>query len=117
MKTLLSALALTAALFGSSHAADFTANCIVADPTGTPLNIRSMPNGPILGALYNGVTVLVLKVVNVNGKQWAQIFPEVPTNKTKPEYVYFNYLNCDTVHGQFRVDPNPPIYPKDRSQP
>lgn len=26
---------------------------VVNDPTGTPLNVRSQPNGAILGALYN----------------------------------------------------------------
>ena len=37
--------------------------CNVADPTGTPLNVRSSPNGPIMGALHNGVTVHVNDLV------------------------------------------------------
>src|SRR5215831_3135129 len=33
--------------------------CIVADPTGTPLNVRKRPSqhAPIIGALNNGITV------------------------------------------------------------
>ena len=36
------------------------ANCVVADPTGTPLNIRSLPNGgKIMGTIQNGVPVMI----------------------------------------------------------
>ena len=31
--------------------ADAQTRCFVADPTGTPLNVRSQPQGTILGAL------------------------------------------------------------------
>ena len=31
--------------------------CLVDDPTGTPLNVRSAPNGPILTTLPNGARV------------------------------------------------------------
>jgi hypothetical protein len=33
--------------------------CVVADPTGTPLNVRKRPSqhAPIIGALNNGITV------------------------------------------------------------
>jgi hypothetical protein len=50
------------------------ADCVVGDPTGTPLNVRSRPNGPILGALHNDTPVLVLAT---NGRQ------KVGTQETK----------------------------------
>jgi hypothetical protein len=34
--------------------------CLVADPSGTPLNIRNQPNGTILGALHNDAEVVVV---------------------------------------------------------
>jgi hypothetical protein len=36
------------------------AQCIVADPTGTPLNVRTRPNGPVFSNFTNGSTVDVL---------------------------------------------------------
>lgn len=36
--------------------------CQVNDPTGTPLNLRNTPNGEIVGALNNGVSVRVVQV-------------------------------------------------------
>jgi hypothetical protein len=35
-------------------------HCRVMDPTGTPLNLRTAPNGQILGNLANGIVVAVL---------------------------------------------------------
>ena len=39
-----------------SPAPAWAQECVVNDPTGTPLNVRTRPNGAIVGALYNGVT-------------------------------------------------------------
>src|SRR5689334_23519987 len=33
--------------------------CVVADPTGTPLNIRTSPNGKIVGRIGNGERVRI----------------------------------------------------------
>ena len=51
------------------------AQCKVNDPTGgTPLNVRSRPNGPILGALSNGTPVLASAlVVDIRERNWAKI--------------------------------------------
>jgi hypothetical protein len=43
--------------------------CRVVDPTGTPLNVRTTPNGHVVGALNNGVFVRILdRASNVRGK-------------------------------------------------
>jgi hypothetical protein len=48
--------------------------CRVTDPTGTPLNLRAAPNGPIVGALPNGLLVSIVdQQTEANGKAWAFI--------------------------------------------
>ena len=44
--------------------------CLVDDPTGTPLNVRATPNGPILTTLRNGTRVTVLEETKRGGKRW-----------------------------------------------
>ena len=66
--------------------------CVVADPTGTPLNVRAAPNGSILGALFNGTRVSVLNVVaDRSGERWAYIAPVGPG---KRGYVFRKFLDC-----------------------
>jgi hypothetical protein len=67
--------------------------CTVDDPTGTPLNIRERPNGRIIGALYNGVTVYVrdLTIDAASGQRWAYI---IPLNTGKSGWVFRPYLDC-----------------------
>ncbi len=67
--------------------------CAVNDPTGTPLNVRSRPNGAILGALHNGSRLQILDVTyDVNGKPWAYVDPLGPG---KRGWVFRDYLACD----------------------
>jgi hypothetical protein len=88
MKRLFLACCLTFA----THSAVAQAVCVVADPTGTPLNVRASPNGSILGALYNGTRVSVLNVVvDRGGETWAYIAPLGPGRRG---YVFRNYLVC-----------------------
>jgi hypothetical protein len=65
--------------------------CRVADPSGTPLNVRSAPRsgGNILGALNNGT---VIKVLEVRG-DWARVRPH--NGPGKAGWVYAKYLDCD----------------------
>ncbi len=50
------------------------AGCTVTDPTGTPLNIRSSPNGEIVGTLRNGASVTIQTVAyDGQGRPWAYI--------------------------------------------
>ena len=87
MKTLLLATAFAA------FAVPASAGCIVSDPTGTPLNVRSRPNGPILGALYNDTPVLVTGgVVTVGMKVWVNVTPLAPG---KRGWVFFDFLSCE----------------------
>jgi hypothetical protein len=48
--------------------------CKVMDPTGTPLNVRSTPQGTIVGTLTNGVLVSIVDhAVDATGKPWAYV--------------------------------------------
>ncbi len=68
--------------------------CTVSDPTGTPLNVRSRPNGPIVGALHNGTQVLLWKLVYVRGQPWAKVEPVGPG---KTGWVFRKYLSCEPL--------------------
>jgi len=49
-------------------------SCQVIDPTGTPLNVRTIPNGHIVGTLNNGTLVSVLdRAFDRGGKQWVYV--------------------------------------------
>jgi len=66
--------------------------CTVTDPTGTPLNVRTSPNGPILGALHNGATVQILQTtVDASGRPWAFVAPQ---EAGKNGWVFGAYLTC-----------------------
>ena len=49
--------------------------CTVADPTDTPLNVRSSPSGRNLGALKNGTTVTISS--KVLSRPWVYAVSEV----------------------------------------
>jgi hypothetical protein len=66
-------------------------SCTVADPTGTPLNVRSRPYGTILGALHNDTTVILSDMAEANGQKWVKV---MPVGAGKTGWVFFNYLNC-----------------------
>ena len=88
MKRTLAITAFALGLIGQAHATPIT--CLVADPTGTPLNVRTGPSGSILGALDNDTVVLLSDMTVVaNGKKWAKV---VPVGPGKSGWVYFDYL-------------------------
>ena len=98
MKTLIAVVAVLAAITTSAAARNDNfwpgtskSYCTVADPTGTPLNVRKAPNGAIVGALHNDTTVLVKEIALANGKQWARIVPATGRNG----WVFFDHLECD----------------------
>jgi hypothetical protein len=62
--------------------------CIVADPSGTPLNVRKAPNGPIVGALNNGILV----VVRDRRGDWVNVVPHEAAGKSG--WVFRDYLDC-----------------------
>lgn len=68
----------------------FAADCRVADPTGTPLNLRSEPNGKILAKLDNGLAVEIVDERVLGGKRWAKI---ASYGKTLG-WVFAAYIDC-----------------------
>jgi uncharacterized protein YraI len=75
--------------------------CTVNDPTGTPLNVRQRPNGPILGALHNGTSVSIME----NRGTWSRVTPR----EGKPGWVLRSYLDCQGSSGARFSEP--PIAP------
>jgi S1-C subfamily serine protease len=66
--------------------------CHVADPSGTPLNLRTGPNGQILGALQNGLPVgVVEQVIDDRGRPWVLI---TGSDGTTLGWVFREYLSC-----------------------
>jgi hypothetical protein len=66
--------------------------CVVADPTPTPLNIRTKPNGPIALTMDNGASVHVISQATVNGEAWSKI----GSGQDGPVlgWVFSDYLSC-----------------------
>lgn len=58
----------------SSPALAETETCIVADPTGTTLNVRKSPNGKVIGSIQNNKTVKILGLsIDKKGRSWAKV--------------------------------------------
>lgn len=71
--------------------------CTVADPTGTPLNIRLSPNGPVVGAAKNGTELMFVEHREVDGKLWALVerFHEGEmVTDFDGAWVFADYLDC-----------------------
>jgi hypothetical protein len=48
--------------------------CRVLDPTETPLNVRTSPNGPVIGTLPNGILVSVVDhTADDRGRPWVYV--------------------------------------------
>jgi len=60
--------------------------CTVADPTGTPLNVRQKPNGKVIGSLKNGTIVALGETDGSEGEKWTKII------KPLQGYVWSDYL-------------------------
>jgi len=88
-------LAVSSFLYASALVPAFAAtvmHCHVSDPTGTPLNVRAVPNGTIVSILNNGDVLAVLSQTTHNGKAWAYIGTgkeELPAG-----WVFQEYLTC-----------------------
>ncbi len=67
--------------------------CTVADPTGTPLNIREEPNGAILGTWENGVRVRPYEEKMHKGKLWYAV--ERLADDNAAGWVFDPYLKCE----------------------
>jgi uncharacterized protein YraI len=82
------AAALLLVLFTGIASADV---CIVADPTGTPLNVRKRPSqhSPIIGALNNGITV---SSTRMSRGDWVHIVPHKALGKSG--WVWRKFIDC-----------------------
>jgi len=71
--------------------------CRVMDPTGTPLNVRTSPNGNAVGSLANGVQVIILDSTSRSGKNW--VYVGRADNRVPIGWVFRDYLVCQTAGG------------------
>jgi hypothetical protein len=69
------------------------AACLVADPTGTPLNVRLAPYAPIVRTIPNNVAVRVVETTrDRNGEPWVHIV--YAASGVEIGWVYRRYLDC-----------------------
>jgi hypothetical protein len=69
--------------------------CVVADPTGTPLNVRTEPSGRVVMTLSNGSKVRRVGERRHEGKGWAL----VASDGGALGWVFAAYLDCVPVDG------------------
>lgn len=72
---------------------DATVLCTVADPTGSPLNLRTEANGQIIGTVRNGTKLRVNTVKTVGGKPWAVV--ERVASDNAIGWVFDAYMKCE----------------------
>lgn len=108
IKIYLSALAIAVAVFGFGRPADATAlkfrvqtsqiqRCTVNDATGTPLNVRSTPNGKKTGVkLKNGTRVFVQYFSgDEQDRSWAEVRLSGKKNAKALGWVLQDLLECE----------------------
>jgi len=70
-------------------------SCRVADPTGTPLNVRISPNGRILQTLKNGTVVYVEETsYDSKSRPWVKISISVKNEKRVLGWVFREFISC-----------------------
>jgi S1-C subfamily serine protease len=94
MKRLISLLILAtvAVCIGVRAGASAEDRCVVADPSGTPLNVRTAPDGRTIGTLNNGIQVMIFDRSSVEGRPW--VYVGRYEDRVPIGWVYRNYLNC-----------------------
>jgi len=94
MKTIAGSAAITTTvLMSQANAAPVT--CMVADPTGTPVNMRIQPNGSILATVRQGerVQVFLEKTITDNrGQVWRSVARG--TSSAPDGYILARQLRC-----------------------
>jgi hypothetical protein len=70
-------------------------NCVVADPTGTPLNIRTGPNGPIVATARNGTRIQVFEgEERYDGQNRPWYLVALPTSSAPDGYAFAAFIRC-----------------------
>jgi hypothetical protein len=70
--------------------------CEVADPTGTPLNVRAKPNGRIVGKLRNGSVVWQEDFLyDSMGREWLKVGIYRGKKYVVLGYVLKDLLSCE----------------------
>jgi S1-C subfamily serine protease len=77
-------------------------HCLVADPTGTPLNVRTVPNGQIVDVLRNGFAVRIIKAASSGGKAWVYVVRA--DNNVPLGWVFRDFLTCEQRATIERID-------------
>lgn len=74
MKSPLGLCLVPALLFAGVSTATAQARCRVMDPTDTPLNVRTAPNGRVVAALPNGMLVSIIdNARDERGRSWVYV--------------------------------------------
>lgn len=82
-------------LVGKSQARDA---CLVADPTGTPLNVRDRPAGKLVNRLRNGRKVFVQEAgKDRKGKAWVRVAGDYKGQWREWGWVFRAYLDCSSL--------------------
>ena len=69
------------------------AACIVADPTPTPLNVRTAPYGRITATLDNGQSVYIIDhTTDRQSREW--VYVSDPDTDKPIGWVYRDYIVC-----------------------
>lgn len=67
--------------------------CRVMDPTGSPLNVRTSPNGKIIDTLPNRMLVTVVdQAFDQNQRSW--VFLKRGTDDEPTGWVFRDFINC-----------------------
>ncbi|MEO1185407.1 MAG: hypothetical protein AAFX46_12260 [Cyanobacteria bacterium J06636_27] len=73
--------------------------CTIADPTGTPLNVRDKPNGKWINRLRNGRVVYLHKIgYDRNNRPWANIGGYYKGVYKEWGWVFKEYIGCRGDH-------------------
>lgn len=74
MRKITLATAALAALAVTAAEVQAQSRCRVMDPTGTPLNVRTGPNGRIVGEIDNGALVTIYdRTTDARGRPWVYV--------------------------------------------
>ena len=77
----------------SLKAFKFDDRCTVADPTGTPLNLRDLPRGKVIGKLKNGTVVYKTSdMYDTEYRNWSEI--KLSRRGRTKGWVVTEFLDC-----------------------